>query len=48
MLSRDACGLTVVVATLADIIRSKEAAGRYKDRDALPLLRRTLEEENGG
>ncbi len=37
-------GLTVAVADLADVIRSKEAAGRDKDRAALPLLRRTLEE----
>jgi len=38
--------LTVMVASLADVIRSKEAAGREKDRAALPLLRRTLEELN--
>jgi hypothetical protein len=51
-LMRDAEGLTVarspdlVVegASLADVIRSKEATGREKDRAALPLLRRTLEE----
>jgi hypothetical protein len=36
--------LIVSVASLADVIRSKEAAGREKDRAALPLLRRTLEE----
>ena len=36
--------LAVNVASLADVIRSKEAAGRDKDRAALPLLRRTLEE----
>jgi hypothetical protein len=36
--------LTVSVSSLADVIRSKEAAGREKDRAALPLLRRTLEE----
>lgn len=36
--------LLVQVASLADVIRSKEAAGREKDRAALPLLRRTLEE----
>ena len=36
--------LGVNVASLADVIRSKEAAGRDKDRAALPLLRRTLEE----
>lgn len=39
--------LTVKVASLADVIRSKEAAGREKDRAALPLLRRTLEESRG-
>jgi hypothetical protein len=39
--------LTVKVASLADVIRSKEAAGREKDRAALPLLRRTLEESQG-
>lgn len=35
--------LTVWVASLADIIRSKEAAGRERDRQALPTLRRLLE-----
>jgi hypothetical protein len=30
----------ILVASLADIIRSKEAAGREKDRLALPRLRR--------
>jgi hypothetical protein len=35
--------LTVKVASLADIIRSKEAAGRPKDLAALPALRATLE-----
>jgi hypothetical protein len=39
--------LAVQVASLADVIRSKEAAGREKDRAALPLLRRTLEEAAG-
>jgi hypothetical protein len=38
--------LMVKVASLADVIRSKEAAGREKDRAALPLLRRTLEESS--
>lgn len=37
-------GLVVPVASLLDVIRSKEAAGRDKDRRALPLLRRLLEE----
>ena len=39
--------LMVNVASLADVIRSKEAAGREKDRAVLPLLRRTLEESVG-
>jgi hypothetical protein len=37
--------LRVFVASLSAVIRSKEAAGRDKDRAALPLLRRTLEEK---
>jgi hypothetical protein len=41
-------GLVVQVASLADVIRSKEAAGREKDRAQLPLLRRTLEEIRAG
>jgi hypothetical protein len=36
--------LTVHVASLTTVIRLKEAAGRVKDRAALPLLRRTLAE----
>lgn len=39
--------LIVKVASLVDVIRSKEAAGREKDRAALPMLRRTLEETTG-
>ncbi len=39
-------GVRVLVASLADVIRSKEAAGRDKDRVALPTLRRLLEEES--
>jgi len=35
-------GTRVDVAGLADIVRSKEAAGREKDRLALPVLRRLL------
>ncbi|MGO9343120.1 MAG: hypothetical protein ACLP6E_11480 [Acidimicrobiales bacterium] len=35
--------LDVSVASLADVIRSKEAAGREKDRAVLPMLRRVLE-----
>ena len=36
-------GISVQVAALADVIRSKEAANREKDAMALPILRRTLE-----
>ena len=35
--------VTVTVAALADVIRSKEAAGREKDRAVLPILRQVLE-----
>jgi hypothetical protein len=35
-------GLDVPVASLADVIRSKEAAGRERDRAVLPGLRRLL------
>jgi hypothetical protein len=37
-------GLIVTVASLRDVIRSKEAAGRAKDLAQLPLLRQTLEQ----
>ena len=37
-------GLVVVVASLADVIRSKEAAGRDKDLLQLPTLRSLLDE----
>jgi hypothetical protein len=37
-------GVMVPVAALADVIRSKEAAGREKDGMQLPILRRTLEQ----
>jgi len=48
-LSRDAVRLSILgvetdVASLADVIRSKEAAGREKDRLVLPVLRRILDE----
>lgn len=36
-------GLTILVAALEDVIRSKEAADRERDRVVLPNLRRTLE-----
>lgn len=35
-------GMHIVVASLADVVRSKEAAGRDKDRRALPVLREIL------
>lgn len=37
-------GARLLVAELADIIRSKQAAGRASDLAALPVLERTLEE----
>lgn len=37
-------GTSVAIASLADVVRSKEAAGRAKDRAALPMLRRLLEQ----
>ncbi|HVF08172.1 MAG TPA: hypothetical protein VNC60_06300 [Actinomycetota bacterium] len=48
-LARDAMhlvilGVEVDVASLADVIRSKEAANRDKDRLVLPVLRRLLAE----
>jgi hypothetical protein len=50
--ARDAVHLVILgaeadVASLADVIRSKEAAGRDKDRLVLPTLRRIAEEEGG-
>jgi hypothetical protein len=41
-------GVRILVASLADVIRSKEAAGREKDRIALPRLRRLLDRTRGG
>ena len=38
----------VRVADLRDIIRSKERAGREQDLAVLPILRRTLEEQENG
>jgi hypothetical protein len=38
-------GVVVKVASLADVVRSKAAAARAKDRAQLPLLRRLLEED---
>lgn len=37
-------GVTVAVAALEDVIRSKEAANRAKDRRALPVLQELLKE----
>jgi hypothetical protein len=41
-------GMVVCVASLADIVRSKEAAGRDKDRITLPTLRAMLERQERG
>ena len=38
-------GIDIVVASLADVIRSKEAADRPKDHLTLPTLRQLLEEQ---
>jgi hypothetical protein len=51
--ARDAVHLSILgaevdVASLADVIRSKEAAGREKDRLVLPVLRRIHEETERG
>jgi len=40
----DVLGVHTTVASLADVVRSKEAAGRPKDQLVLPTLRRLLEE----
>ena len=39
----NATGISILVASLADVIRSKTAADREKDRRALPRLRELLE-----
>lgn len=41
----DLGGLVICVASLQDIVRSKEAAGRDKDRRALPVLRELVAEQ---
>ena len=41
-------GVSVLVASLADVIRSKSAADREKDRQALPRLRELLDRTSGG
>lgn len=43
--SFDIEGIDVWTASLGDVIRSKEAAGRERDRQALPTLRRLLERQ---
>ena len=40
-------GVSILVASLADVIRSKSAADREKDRRALPRLRELLERTSG-
>ena len=40
-------GVSVLVASLADVIRSKSAADREKDRRALPRLHELLERTSG-
>jgi hypothetical protein len=41
----DLRGTKILIASLADIVRSKGAAGRDKDRRALPVLRELLARE---
>ena len=41
-------GCTIYVAALGDIITSKEAADRPKDREALPELRALLAAQSEG
>ena len=40
-------GVSILVASLADVIRSKSAADREKDRRALPRLQQLLERTSG-
>lgn len=42
----DVLGVRVEVASLADVVRSKEAANRPKDQITLPTLRRILDEQS--
>ena len=44
----DLGGIAVTVASLQDVIRTKEAANRQKDRDQLPTLRALLEMTRDG
>ena len=46
--TRSLGSVTVLVASLADVIRSKTAAGRQKDLLALPELREILARRNDG
>ena len=46
--AEEAFGLVVPTASLADIIRSKQAANRPKDQRVLPTLRRLLAERHRG
>lgn len=39
-------GVTVRLLSLAEVIKTKEEAGRDKDQAAMAILRRTLEEKN--
>lgn len=43
----DLYGVTVQVASLADVIRSKQAANRLKDQRVLPTLREILARRSG-
>lgn len=45
---REALGVHFRLASLADVVRSKEASDRPKDRAALPLLRVLLERQRPG
>ena len=40
-------GVSILVASLADVIRSKSAADREKDHRALPRLQQLLERTSG-
>ncbi len=46
--SVDVARFSIQVADLADIIKSKKAAGRPKDRAVLPILERTLRAKISG
>ena len=47
VVTMDIRGIEVPVASLADVVRSKEAAGRARDRAALPALRELLSRQRG-